>query len=305
MLTSRITVTRADDAPTPEDILSSALAVIYPDDVAGHHGDSDSSVEYASPVARVGRLRLQLADPAAGREHQLFGHYVWNSAVQAAALLEAGRGAWDVGGRAVLELGAGAGLASIVAARMGASRVVAADFPAPALLAVLRANVARNLPPGRCRVVSHEWGRLPECKDKADDNDGDDDDGDMAFARRGRRGFSRVLAADCLWLMAEHGALRRSIAWFLADGADARALVVAAFHTGRATVRRFFEDDDCDGASLAALELAVEEICEVNIDGTERPWVPDRGVEDVGERKRWLVVAVLKRVGGGEGEEKG
>jgi hypothetical protein len=41
--------------------------------------------------------------------------------------------------------------------------------------------------------------------------------------------------------------------------------------------------------------LEIEKIWERNADGVEREWVVDRGIEDVTERKRWLVIGILRR----------
>lgn len=70
---------------------------------------------------------------------------------------------------------------------------------------------------------------------------------------------------------------------------------MGGFHTGRARTREFFR-----GERLAGVGLEVERIWERDCDGAEREWSWDRGVEDVGERKRWLVFAVLRRRVGAE-----
>lgn len=105
-----------------------------------------------------------------------------------------------------------------------------------------------------------------------------------------------------------------------------RALVVAGFHTGRQGMRGFlFSPPPRDPSStstatqqvaagstsgglqqqqqqlgpsahLLANELEVETIYERDCDGNTRTWVWDRGFEDPSERKRWLVVAVLRPV---------
>jgi len=70
--------------------------------------------------------------------------------------------------------------------------------------------------------------------------------------------------------------------------------VVAGFHTGRDNVASFFDVAESVG-------LEVEERWEVDVDGRRREWARSREGqvgEDVTGRKRWLVVAVLKRGGG-------
>lgn len=148
-------------------------------------------------------------------------------------------------------------------------------------------NVVRNLkaeasplgPDGRLadfEVEGHAWGELS-----------------TPFAVQHRRSFDRVLACDCLWMPRQHDNLLRSIEWFLKEDEAARCWVVGGFHTGRANMREFFREE-----RLAGLRLEVERIWERDVDGVEREWQWDRGVEDVGERKRWLVCAVLRRAGG-------
>ena len=51
-----------------------------------------------------------------------------------------------VHGRTVLELGAGAGLPSIVAAKLGARMVVVSDYADVELVENLRYNIERNFP---------------------------------------------------------------------------------------------------------------------------------------------------------------
>ena len=104
-------------------------------------------------------------------------------------------------------------------------------------------------------------------------------------------GFTRILAADCLWMPWEHENLASSMLHFLSDSPDARVLCIAGFHTGRAKVAPFFEE------TVPQMGLVVEELYEMNADGLRRPWAKERdgGREDIGERKKWLVVARLKR----------
>jgi hypothetical protein len=96
----------------------------------------------------------------------------------------------------------------------------------------------------------------------------------------------------------QHENLLKSIGWFLSR--EGRAWVVAGFHTGREKMRGFYEED-----ALRKVGLEVEVIWERNADGAEREWVTDRGIEDVTERKRWLVVAILNRRARSSGSKKG
>ncbi|RYP69527.1 hypothetical protein DL771_006042 [Monosporascus sp. 5C6A] len=246
---------------------------------------------------------------------------------------------FSVRGKRVLELGAGTALPSLVASVAGAAGVAVTDYPSPIIVETLARNVAANAvaansplsPPAACpvEVHGHEWGDLSS-----------------PFAARNRGAFDRVMSCDCLWMPWQHANLRRSVGWFLAPGPEARAWVVAGFHTGRVQitavlfkqsgryddtlkhplppfppghsppklrkttnsglVRRPFADPACSSSAVrdffnaealrADAGLEVERIWERDCDGVERGWVWDGGPEDVSVRKRWLVVAVLRRV---------
>ena len=71
---------------------------------------------------------------------------------------------------------------------------------------------------------------------------------------------------------------------------------MAGFHTGREKMRGFYKED-----ALREVSLEVER----NAEGSEGEWVTDRGIEDVTERKRWLVVAILKKKVGGSSTTEG
>lgn len=274
MLTDKIRLS-GPDSNDPEDILSSSLGVIFPDDITNQHGDRENSVIYLSTT--FGPLHLSLADPQGGEHRTLFSHFLWNAGLQLAEFIEDDEARWGVKGERVLELGAGTGLAGLVAGLVGAREVVISDYPAQEVLDNIRANVKRNIEEreggieGLVRVEGHEWGVLVD-----------------TFSVENEGAFGRLLVADCLWMPWQHGNLLKSIRWFLKE--DGRAWVVAGFHTGREKMRGFYEE-----AALVEAGLEIEKIWEKNADGTEREWVTDRGIEDVTERKRWLVVAILKR----------
>ena len=290
-LTSRISLV-SSEPEQPEDYLSTALGVIFPDDVTNQHGDAEHSLVYTSPYLAK-PLALDLADPDGETDRRLFSHYLWNSSLLLAELIERdtlpvadapasqlAKGTnFDVRGKSVVELGAGTALPSIMAGLLGAQSVLVTDYPAEKVLSTLRTNVKRNIrpefapPSAACcedvAVQGHSWGQEPE--------------------ESHRHAFDRVVAADCLWMPWQHENLARSIDFFLSKTSDARCWVVAGFHTGRPKMRGFF-----DSKALAAVGLVVEAIWESECDGSERPWAWDRE-EDPTIRKRWLTVASLKR----------
>jgi nicotinamide N-methyltransferase len=81
MLTDKIRLS-GPESNDPEDILSSSLGVIFPDDITNQHGDRDNSVIYLSPS--LGPLTLTLADPQGEDSRKLFSHFLWNAGLQLA-----------------------------------------------------------------------------------------------------------------------------------------------------------------------------------------------------------------------------
>ncbi|KAG8410590.1 hypothetical protein J3459_017064 [Metarhizium acridum] len=305
-LTSRIFFEESD-TPEPEDFLSDSLGTVFPDDVTNQHGDAGESLIYASPYLAK-PLHIELAGPAGEADRRLFSHHLWNSSLLLAELIEKdslgvsdldqadsatanmtlGSGvSFDIRGKSILELGAGTALPSIMAGLLGASRVVATDYPAAAFIKTMRDNVARNIrpefsPPGSqttpkssITVQGHAWGDLP-----ASD----------LFCESNRHSFDRIFAADCLWMPWQHNNLHKSIDHFLKRGADARCWVVGGFHTGRSKMKGFFTSE-----ALGQVGLKVERIWERDCDGREREWSWDME-EDITVRKRWLVIAELRRI---------
>lgn len=103
--------------------------------------------------------------------------------------------------------------------------------------------------------------------------------------------FTRILCADCLWMDGQHQKLALSMRYFLSRDPHARIWVMAGFHTGRAKLVSFFDEAHSIG-------LETEHIFECNVDLDARQWVDKRngGREDIGERSRWMVIAILKSV---------
>ncbi|EGR46451.1 uncharacterized protein TRIREDRAFT_66210 [Trichoderma reesei QM6a] len=304
-LTSRISL-QGDEPDGPEDYLSTSLGVIFPDDIVNQHGDAEHSLVYASPKLPK-PLLIELADPEGETDRRLFSHYLWNASLLLAELIERdsldndaaadsseeeekekdeglGKGiSFDTRGLHTLELGAGTALPSMMAGLLGAASVVVTDYPAPAVIKTLRANVARNIKPelapvGKESLVTkevlvegHEWGNL-------------------AFPASHKHASDRLFVADCLWMPWQHANLRRSINHFLKRDASARAWVIAGFHTGRPKMAGFFDAE----ALREEGGVEVERMWERDCDGVEREWDRERE-DDITERKRWLVVAVLKR----------
>lgn len=98
--------------------------------------------------------------------HPLWGHYLWNAAVVAAEYIVKTFPPAMLQAMTFVELGAGAGLPSIVAARHGARHVVATDYPDNTLLRNLEDNVRRCVPERgygpAAAVHGLKWGCGPD-----------------------------------------------------------------------------------------------------------------------------------------------
>lgn len=172
--------------------------------------------------------------------------------------------------------GIGVGLSGITACLAGAREVVISDYPATELLENISRNVRSAIAPAyqpQCQVQGYMWG---DCSSE--------------FALRNKHAFSRIIAADCYWMPGEHENLVRSMLFLLDLSPDARILAIAGFHTGRAKLAGFFDEAESQG-------LEVEQIHEEDVAGNRREWLKERdgGLENHTERKRWLVLAILKR----------
>ena len=141
---------------------------------------------------------LRLAESDANEARQtLFACHLWQGAVALARHMAESSIDWP--SSSVVELGAGAGLPSLVARSLGARRVVATDFPSPPVLA----NLARNIEENSAQlsgslpsvVLGHRWG---------------EDTAPVLAANDGRR-FDVALCAECLWKHDQHGILLSSL----------------------------------------------------------------------------------------------
>lgn len=110
-------------------------------------------VEYISPTGK--HLNLQLT-----AEHSLWAHKLWNAAKVLSDKMF--NGEISVIGKRVLELGAGTGLPSITASLMGASYVLATDYPDEPILDTLRENAKNNnlaaYSMGTLAIQGYIWG---------------------------------------------------------------------------------------------------------------------------------------------------
>jgi nicotinamide N-methyltransferase len=150
----------------------------------------------------------------------LWAHHLWNGGRLIARYLEQQPAL--VRDRTVLELGAGAGLPSLVSGVLGARKVVVSDYPDADLVQNLWRNIAgceellEEVAKGRVVAEGYCWG--------ADVQSllvhlGEAEEGE------GQRGFEVLILADLLFNHSEHGKLIETIKKTMARTVDAQALV--------------------------------------------------------------------------------
>lgn len=180
-----------------------------------------------------GKVLLDLAE-----RHSLWGHMVWNAGRATARHIEANRGL--VEGKYVVELGAGAGLPSMVAALEGAALVCATDYPDEDLLAALERNAALNGVSRSVAVRGFKWGS---------------DLGPLLALTAGGRGYDLVLLCDVVFNHMCHRALLVSCRGLLVGGGE--VLVSFSHH------RPSLADKDLDFLRMAREEFGFRvELCE-------------------------------------------
>ncbi|KYK54924.1 hypothetical protein DCS_06885 [Drechmeria coniospora] len=159
-------------------------------------------------------------------------HHLWNGAKFVADYFEEEPA--RVRGRTVLELGAAAGLPSLVAGILGARKVVMTDFPDPDLVANMQKNIDEcgetMEPEGHLArtidAVGFVWGADPAPLLARLANL--DDSSTMAGSTRGTAPvvkFDVLILADLLFRHSEHGALVKTIQEVMAPSTASAAYV--------------------------------------------------------------------------------
>ncbi|KIP07144.1 hypothetical protein PHLGIDRAFT_30157 [Phlebiopsis gigantea 11061_1 CR5-6] len=283
----------------PEDLLSDSLHILYGYTPITHasagslfrytlHPLLPTSSESNSPIDANNANVITLVTPnTLANNWALHASSIWTSALYVADHLDGLhlpahiRAAADAGWLPlrVLELGAGAGLPSIVIAKTHpGSRVVvtASDYPDVQLIAALEENVRRNGVADRCGVVPHAWGSDPS--PFWSNEDGSEEEG-----------FDVVVAADTLWNSDLHGSFLKTLQQVLRRTKDARIYLIAGLHTGRYTLHAFMQMIEDYGLVLVS-------VVEREVNGTlSRLWDVSRAEgEDEKERRHWVVDMELK-----------
>jgi nicotinamide N-methyltransferase len=165
-----------------------------------------------------------MTDIAVGTDSPLEAHHLWNGSRVVATHFESHPSL--VRDRTVLELGAGAGLPSIVAATLGAKKVVVTDYPDNDLVENMWRNVRGcELIPG----VREGKGGEEELGIVVDGYVWGADPGRLlGYLPEGEkeRGFDVLVLADLLFRHSEHGNMLRTIEQTLKKSRESKAFVV-------------------------------------------------------------------------------
>ncbi|KAG2757146.1 WD40 repeat-like protein [Suillus brevipes Sb2] len=266
----------------PEDIMSASLQTLF-DHVPVSHSAPGSIFTYT--IKRNGgdsalrQITLQTPDTQASN-WSLHASSIWQSSIHIAdhiEYLQLDRFS-DRKILRVLELGAGAGLPSIMIARTTPNAaVVVSDYPDEKLICTLSDNVRKHTSE-RCWTVPYAWGNdISPLLTPAQQNP------------EGSALFDIIVAADTLWNPETHVQFINTLCMCLNRSPDARVHLVAGLHTGRYTLQSFMN-------AVIMHKLQVESVVEREVmNGVQRPWDVTRAEsEDERERRKWVVWMVLK-----------
>lgn len=192
-------------------------------------------------------------------------HHLWNGARVISEWFEASPAL--VKDKTILELGAGAGLPSIIAGVLGARKVLVTDYPDPDIVETMERNVdICTLLPDKQVVVprGYVWGANPQPLLAELPGEGE----------QKKEGFDVLILADLLFRHTEHGNMLKTVEATLKREDEARAYV---FFT---SYRPWLRHKDLKFFELARERgFVVEKVLERKM---ERPmFVDDPGDEEV------------------------
>jgi nicotinamide N-methyltransferase len=149
----------------------------------------------------------------------LFAHHIWKASILLSRILL--KEPKLVNGKSVLELGAGAGIPSIISSRLGGV-VTCTDYPDDNIIKALKKNAPL------CKVVGHEWGSL-NITDK----------------------YDIILMADTIWDTKQHDNLYKDFINLLRP--NGKVIGVAGLHSGKSSFDSFFKLSSSYGFKVTEL----------------------------------------------------
>ena len=268
----------SDGDSDPEDILSTSLQTLYGYAPISHSspGKEFTYIAKALSSAESCPLTVTLRMPDTHPSNwALHASSVWLSSLYLAdhlqdMCLENYDGSLLEQKVRVLELGAGAGLPSILIAKTNSAvQVTASDFPDDDLIRTLKDNVQNNGVSDRCRIVPYAWGK------------------DISTLTREL--FDVIVACDTLWNPDLHSLFIDALCMLLRKTSGARVHLIAGLHTGRYTLQAFM-----DAARRAGLDIRNAQEREVMSGCVQREWNLSRAeTENEQERRQWVVWITL------------
>ncbi|KAL9713536.1 hypothetical protein Ac2012v2_003147 [Leucoagaricus gongylophorus] len=285
----------------PEDVLSDSLQTLY-NFLPVTFASAGASYTYTHPESSLSspiEITLQTPDTDAAN-WSLHASSIWIASVQLASGVdflridqhlkrtEAGSdGSTARASRSrplkILELGASAGLPSILIAKIFPEivSVVASDYPDPHIIKTLTQNIRNNNVDTNCHAMSYDWGSDPSplfSMDKVDEQDA---------------GFDIIMAADTLWNSEYHSKFVDALQRTLRKGPNSRVHLVAGLHTGRYTLDSFLRLVVRAGFCIIEVverrvESGPEEGCVSAVQ--TRAWDVTRAEhEEENDRRRWVI----------------
>jgi len=168
-----------------------------------------------------GPLVLTVA-PKEGKANTLLADHLFSPSLLLAERIE--RGLIHLGGKTVIELGAGCALPSLLASTLPLppSLVVVTDYPDPTILANLTQNVERNrnVVSQGCtvRCLGYEWEKPVDALLEL-------------LPQRQQSGYNAVILSDLLHFDRSHDGLIHSLCALLCRSSDSRTYVAAGKYT--------------------------------------------------------------------------
>lgn len=276
----------------PEDVLSDSLQTLYNFSPVTF-ASAGASYTYSQPASSLsGPIEINLETPDTDAANwSLHASSIWIASVQLASgvdflridqhLRRMGAGSSGVCASRqlkVLELGASAGLPSILIAKIFPETVsvVASDYPDPHIMHTLAQNIRNNDVNANCHAMPYDWGSDPN--PLISNFDAED------------TGFDVIIAADTLWNSDYHSDFVNALQRTLRKDSNSRVHLVAGLHTGRYTIDSFLR-------LVARAGFHIIEAVERRVENGEcipavqtRVWDVTRAEhEDESDRRKWVV----------------